>query len=100
MIPNNFQDLLQYVTTAAGAGFVTSLILERINWFQNLESGTKSFVSMVATAILALIGYASLRFIPTSILDEMAQWANVVLAIVVSYVAKEVTHTVDKASGK
>jgi hypothetical protein len=88
-------DFLVWVS-AGGSVLAVSFIMERIDWFQKLESKTKELIMFMASAVLAMGAIAVQQFVPVATLNAMAPYFASVAGIFGMIFLAKAFHKVDK----
>jgi hypothetical protein len=70
-------DKLAQLLESGGVGSIVAILLEKIPWFQQLDSSRKFWVAAVATIGSAIAFKAALVFIPEEIWAELNPWISV-----------------------
>ena len=91
-------DFLVWLGTG-GSIMAISFILERITWFQNLESGMKELVTFGASALLAILATAALQFVPKETLNLIAPYFASISGVFGLVFLSKTFHKVDKKNG-
>ena len=86
---------IQMFVAPAGAGAVSSLVLEQIPAFQGLTSTMKSIVAKVTAAVVALSAYALLTYVPKEYLISIVPVFTVIFPFLSGIIASIKMHEKD-----
>jgi hypothetical protein len=95
----NFKDLqglFNWMIYSGGAILVASWALERITAFQAQLPEVKKTISMVVSAVLAVMAYAVITYVPPNVFEAINPWFQVVLGTVILYGGSQVVHRLTK----
>jgi len=92
---NSLMEVLVWLTGAGGA-ILTSYVLERLVWFQSLESNKKHFVAIALSSLVGIGALAVLTFVPQEIISQISPYFMVVVTIVGYIFSSKAFHFFDK----
>lgn len=91
------QQFFVWLTTSGGAVALVSFISERVPVFQELPSSKKLAVQLTLSVVVALLAWAGMKYIPTEVIEFLAEPFAIVAGIVAVFVgANQGFHTVSK----
>lgn len=86
---------LSWLVTSAGAGSVSSWILERLPAFQALSSSAKKAWAFASSSALAIGSFLVIQFVPAETLQAIAPYFAIVASMFASAFASEAFHRFD-----
>jgi hypothetical protein len=95
----DFTDLpsfLNWVIYSGGALLISSWLLEKWKWFQNLSDKWKKFINFTLSAMLAAGFYAILIFVPPDTLTAIDPFFKIILGFIVAFGAQQAYHQLTK----
>lgn len=91
-------ELLLWVFAGGGATAIASFVLERMVWYQQLTSNQRRLVFAGVAVVLGLGSYAITQFVPTEIINAIAPYVAIAVAIGVPIISGTVAHKIDPAA--
>lgn len=87
---------LNWLASGLGANVLFSYLAERWPWFQSLAADAKSWLSVLATAVIAIAAYATLTYVPASFWVMVSPYWEIIVGAIGMYVGTQTFHKVDK----
>lgn len=90
--------LLAFITwlaTASGTAAAVSFIAERWPAFQQLEPRDKSIFMLVASALIAVISYGVMTYVPSEMLAQLEPVFKLIAGVVGAWMANQFAHAAD-----
>lgn len=90
------------VTIGAGIGVapLLSWILERMGWFQEIDSSAKQFIVFVSSAIISVCAFLVLKYVPANILKDIEPIVGIVVAAFTTFYGTQLSHATRKVLQK
>ncbi len=93
-IPLTIVDLFKFFGTPLCIGFVVSFLLERVVWFQQLNSDVKAIFALIIAVVLPILSYALLNYVPQSLIEALQPWYSVAVTGVIGFIGSQVWHRI------
>jgi len=95
-IPLTVLELFKFLGTPVFIGFLVSFLLERVPWFQQLNSDVKAIVALVIAIVLPIVSYALLNYVPQSFVEAVQPWYAAAITGVIGFIGSQVWHKLFK----
>jgi hypothetical protein len=69
-----------------------ALVLERVPGWETLSREVKSFISLVVAALLGVVSYALVRWVPAGVVAELEPYYQVILTAVTIWLGSQYAH--------
>jgi len=89
-------EFLVFLFAGGGNVIIGSWILERISWFQSLDSEKKQYVFYVVGAVLAFAAYSVITFVPAETIEQISPFFFVLYTIFGGLISGDVFHKYTK----
>ena len=89
-------EFLVFLFAGGGNVVIGSWVLEKLDWFQSLESKKKEYVFYVVGVVLALVAYSVITFVPAETIEQISPFFAVLYTILTSLIGGDVFHRFTK----
>jgi len=97
-LPLDIKAFLQWLVGGGGSILAVSWILERMAWFQALNSDRKDYTIFGFAVIVGCGALAVVTYVPAIVLDSIAPFFLVISSIFVTIFIAKIFHQADKIS--
>lgn len=98
ILPLDIKAFLQWLVGGGGSILAVSWILERMAWFQALNSDRKDYTIFGFAVIVGCGALAVVTYVPAIVLDSIAPFFLVISSIFVTIFIAKIFHQADKIS--
>jgi hypothetical protein len=91
-----FKEFMEWLVNSGGAIVVVSWIFERLPWFQGLTATAKEYVFFGACAVVAVLGYVGLTYIPPEVIQTIAPYFGILYMTFSAVFLGNLFHKADK----
>lgn len=95
-IPLTVLELFKFLGTPVFIGFLVSFLLERVPWFQQLNSDAKALVALLLAIVLPIVSYALLNYVPASFVEAVQPWYAAAITGIIGFIGSQVWHKLFK----
>jgi len=77
-------EFLLWIANSGGSAMVVSWILELIPWYQKQEANIKKYIYAGLTAVVAILGYLGVTYLPAQLIADVTPYFAIVYGIFTS----------------
>lgn len=89
-------EFLQWLLTSGGIIIAVSWMVERMAWFQLLNSDKKEWSFFGMTAVVWVLSYLTVNFVPAGVLEAISPYFAGVSGLFITVVVGKLFHKADK----